>query len=303
MNMTSRYSLLAGVAGLIWAGCSAPAEEVEDAPTLPPPGYTNAAGTTGNQPVASAGAGGTAPITPPPAAGAGGTAPVAAGGSAGAPVASGGAGGGGGAAPADVPIGTGLALIPQADGWIPGASNGLGIQGAFFAASDADANATGTTLEFDTATTPGTVCASGSLAAVVDADFETYWGGSVGLNLHQVIPPTGGDALPASAWSRATPAGNVTGFSYTITANGGTPLPNLRFTVDYVGKAAADTYCRDAIQASTSTQFSQVIQSCWTAGGAVLPAADLLSIQFSIVSGDAPVPFDFCISNLQAVVQ
>lgn len=56
MNMTSRYSLLAGVAGLIWAGCSAPAEEVEDAPTLPPPGYTNQAGTTGNPPVASAGA-------------------------------------------------------------------------------------------------------------------------------------------------------------------------------------------------------------------------------------------------------
>ena len=307
MNMTSRFTLLAGVAGLICAGCSSPAEEGEPgpAPTLPPPGFqTGAGGTTGQVGVAGTG-GATA------TAGTGGAAPVGNAGAGGSAIATAGAGGtpaaaGAGGAPAggDIPVGTGLAITPAADGWVSGSTNGLGIQGAFFAASDADANPTGTTIEFDTATTPGSVCVSGSLAAIADMDFETYWGATIGLTLRQVLPPGGGEALPGSGWPRVTPSGTVTGFAYTITANGGVPLPELRFTVDFVGKAPADTFC-DPIAGATSTLLSDVGQSCWTQPTTVaLPNADLLTIQWSLIPVQtAATPFDFCISSVQGIVQ
>ena len=306
MNMTSRFTLVAGVAGLIWAGCSAPAEEgaIPDPPSTIPPGFaTGRAGSAGAvvPSTGGSGGGGSTPVTPV-ATGGSPTAPVSSGG---APAATGGTGAGG--APASdgvVPVGTGLALVPQADGWVPGGSNGLGIQGAFFAASDADASPTGTTLDLDTATTPGSVCVSGSLATIVAQDFTTYWGGTVGLNLRQVLPAGGGEALDASGWSRTTPAGSVTGFSYTLTPNGGVALPELRFTVDFVGKAQGDTFC-DPIAGATSTLLADVGQSCWTQPTTVpLPNVDLLSIQWSLIpSQTADVPFDFCITNLRAIVQ
>lgn len=301
MNMTSRFTLVAS-AGLIWAGCSAPAGdgEIPDPPSFPPPGIGGqiaAAGGTGGAPAQTGGTGG-APVQ----SGGTGGAPVQTGGTGGAPA--GGAGGGAPVGSGEVPVGDGLALIPLADGWIPGDSNGLGVQGAFFAASDADANPTGTTIELDTATTPGSVCVSGSLAAIADMDFETYWGATVGLNLRQVLPAGGGEALPASAWSRTTPEGTVSGFSYAITANNGVALPELRFTVDFVGKAAGATFCDPIETGSTSSALTDVVQSCWAASTVTLPAADLLAIQWSLIpSQTAAVPFDFCIANVQGVVQ
>lgn len=301
MNMTSRFTLLAGVAGAIWAGCSSPAGEgdIAPAPTTPPPGIASGqAGADQQLPQGGTGGGGGAPAV---TAGTGGSGVTA--GAGGSAMAAAGAGGAPGAG--EIPIGTGLTIAPQADGWVPGNSNGLGIQGAFFVASDADANPTGTTIELDTATTPGSVCVSGTLAAIADEDFTTYWGAGVGLNLRQVLPAGGGEALPASGWSRATPSGNVSGFSYAITANGGVPLPGLRFTVDFVGKAQADTFCDPIEPGATSTQLSAVGQSCWTQPTTIqLPATDLLTIQWSLLpSQTATTPFDFCISNVQATIQ
>jgi hypothetical protein len=301
MNMTSRITLVAS-AGLIWAGCSASGEgDIADPPSQPPPGgfggQVAAAGTGG----APAGGTGGAPAGGTGGAPAGGTGGAPAGGTGGAP-----AGGTGGAPATDgvVPVGDGVALTPQADGWVPGESNGLGVQGAFFSASDADANPTGTTIDLDTATTLGSVCVSGSLAAIADMDFATYWGATVGLNLRQVLPPGGGEALPASGWPRTTPEGTVSAFSYTITANNGVALPELRFTVDFVGKAAGDTYCDPIAPGGTSTALTEVVQSCWEPTTVTLPAADLLAIQWSLIpSQTAAVPFDFCITNLQGVVQ
>jgi hypothetical protein len=210
-----------------------------------------------------------------------------------------------------------LAIVPDAEGWVDGASNGLGIQGAFTAASDGTDGAggvseTGSTITLDATTTPGSVCVSGNLAAIAPNPATTgpgdaflwsdYWGGSVGLNLRQVIPAGGGEALPASAWPRVTPSGQVTGFSYTLT---GTAVPpRLRFTVDFVGKQPADaTYCQALPAGATSTSLTSVIQSCWQAGGGALPGADLLTIAWSIIPIEAvATPFNFCISNVQAIV-
>src|SRR5690606_4546110 len=135
-NMTSRLTLLASTAGLIWAGCSAPAEDgpIPPMPTVPPPGFQPGAG----QP-APVGAGGTgAGVTPVGAGeGTGGSAIAAGGTGATTPPAAGGAGmtaPPGGA----IPTGTGTLIMHDAMGWVAGATNEVGIQGSFYTISDAD---------------------------------------------------------------------------------------------------------------------------------------------------------------------
>jgi len=315
MNMTRQFSFLLGVAGIIGAGCSSPDDGGPQPPTLPPPGAlgmqnqggagqqmlpSTQGGSTG-LPVASAGSGG-APT---------GGSPV---GTGGAPVGAGGAPAGNG----EIPIGTGLAIVPDAEGWVTGSSNGLGIQGAFTAASDGtdDTGAptmTGSTITLNTATA-GQVCVSGNLAAIAPNPATTgpadaflwndYWGGSLGLNLRQVIPAGGGEALPASGWPQVSPAGRVTGFAYTLTPNAGTALPTLRFTVDFIGKPAGTTYCQPLAPTATSSTLSSVVQDCWNMGAAVaVPGGDLLTIAWSIIPSEtAPTPFNFCVSNVRAVV-
>jgi hypothetical protein len=314
--MTSRFTLLM-VASAALAGCSSEDPGAPPAPTLPPPGFAGA----GSQQLPlnpappPAGTGGSAGQTASTG-GTGGTAPVGAGGTAAAP-----AGTAGTAAipPAntEIPVGMGLAITPGLDAWVAGETNGLGIQGAFTAASDGqdDTGApteTGSTITLDAMTTPGSVCVSGNLATIAPNPATTgpgdaflwsdYWGGSLGLNLRQVIPAGGGEALAASPWPQISPAGQVTGFTYSIT--GPTIPPNLRFSVTFVGQPAGSTYC-DVLEAgATRTDLSGVLQSCWEATAATtIPGSDLLTIGWSIVPSEtAATPFDFCVSNVQAVV-
>jgi hypothetical protein len=312
VKMTSRFTLLFAVAGIATlARCSAPAEggggDPPPAPLAPPPlgqGGTTGLGQGGTSPVGSA-QGGTTQTAQ------GGTTQTAQGGTTNA----GNAGTTGLPGTGEIPIGTGLAITPNAEGWVDGMTNGLGIQGAFFPASDAGMTAaTPTTITLDAATTPGSICVSGTLAQIAELtpatdttaatyDFTTYWGALVGMNLRQVLPAGGGEAMPASPWPRTTPAGNVTGFTHTITANAGSTLPDLRFTVDFVGKPAGSTYCQPIPLGAPSTNLGTVVESCWEAGGVALPGSDLLAIQWSIIpSTAAPTPFNFCISNVNAIV-
>ena len=88
-----------------------------------------------------------------------------------------------------------------------------------------------------------------------------------------------------------------------ITVGNWAALPHLRFTVDFVGQSG-DPYCADNVQTTTQTMFSQVTQGCWAAGGQALPAADLLTIQWSIIPSETvATPFNFCVSNIQAIIQ
>jgi len=300
MNMTSRYGLLAGVAGLIWAGCSAPAEDVADAPTLPPPGYANGTlGQAGAGPVASAGTGGTAPVAPPPAAGAAGAAPVAAGGSAGAPVAAGGAGGGAGGAA--IPTGSGNVITHDAEGWVAGNTNGLGIQGSFYTISDATNAPPGvTTVTIDDLTTPTTVCTSGIASQVPDdTSYGQFWGGGVAFNL---ADPGGMAAAPAG-WTRNT----VTGFSFTLTGPTVPAGEQMRFKATTLegGVVNDNGYCTTAATGANSVQFGDLVNECWT-GGAGAPAlgaaTQLVSLQWQVATVTASsTPFDFCIENLTAL--
>jgi hypothetical protein len=297
MNMTSRFTLLAGVAGLILAGCSSSEEgDIEDPPPLPPPGFTQGGlGGTGQTGVAGTGG---APAVPtggsggaPAAAGAGG-APASAGGT-------GGVAGTGGTGGGAIPTGTGNLLMHDATGWVAGTTNGVGVQGSFHTISDADGTPPGdTTLTLgDMAASPTRACVSGTASQVQTpaggmADYTRYWGGGLGLNL---ADPGGG--VGPMPWTRGT----VTGFSFTVT---GTTIPAaLRFQA--TTPAGGTTYClNDTAPGANTVTFGSLVSECYnmTPGPALPTTTALQSLQWQVVTNTtATVPFDFCIENLTAI--
>lgn len=302
MNMTSRFTLLAGVAGLIWAGCSSPAEDgpIADPPTQPPPG-ANAVGQAGTSALPPANTGGTGGSGVVPAAQGGtGGAPVATGGTGGAPVAAGGTGGGGSVA---IPTGTGTALTHDAVGWVAGATNGVGIQGSFYTISDTAETPPGVTdiaLD-DFATSPTTVCASGVASQVIGTAYGQYWGGGVAFNL---ADPGGGAAgTQTQPWTRNT----VTGFSFNLTGPTVPPGGQMRFKVTTFEAGAVNNngYCTEAAAGPNTIQFGTLVNECWD-GGAGAPAlgaaTQLVALQWQVATvTDASTPFDFCIENLTAI--
>jgi hypothetical protein len=306
MNMTSRFTLGTALAGLIWTGCSSPAEEGTDPPTLPPPlanpgfgqGGTAAAPVTAT-PMAQGGSGQTAVV---PAA-TGGSATVAGGGAGGAPMGVGGAGG----APGAIPTGTGTLIMHDAEGWVAGATNGVGIQGSFYAFGDFTATPTpgDTTAELDDfAASPTTACISGVASQVLTPAgaagpaYGQYYGGGLGLNLADAGGMTG-----PGPWNRQT----VTGFSFTLTGPAIPPGEQMRFKVTtFEGTAVnADGYCTEATPGANTFQFGALVNECWT-GGAGAPAlgaaTPIVSLQWQVATiTTASTPFDFCVENLTAI--
>jgi hypothetical protein len=186
----------------------------------------------------------------------------------------------------------------DADGWIAGATNGLGVQGSFYTISDSTGTPPGdTTVTLGALTTPTSTCASGVASQVQTPtggtpDFTRYWGGGVALNL---ADPGGGAAL--LPWSR----GAVTGFSFNIT---GPMIPaSLRFQATTPG--GATIYCvNDTAPGANSIQLGTLVTACYgTTGNTPLAAATTLeALQWQVVTAaDASTPFDFCIENLTAL--
>jgi len=294
--MTSRFTLLLSMAGVLGLGCSSPAEEGDDGPPDPPsriPTFAQnpqpqnpvgAAGSTAAPPVNNV----EAPITPvvqtPP------VTPQGAAGSTGAPT------------PGAIPTGTGLALTPSA-GFIVGSSNEVGIQGYFYTFND-NAEGGNTTIQPEdfAASTGSTICATGVGAQVVNgADgapaYGTYWGGGIGLNLSDA----GGGAMPGP-WAR----GKVVGFSFNVTGTGVPPAGQFRFKATFFEGAAVNTdYCVNATTGANTIMLSSVVNECYQ-GGAGAPAlaatAQLQALQWQVATvTTATTPFNFCIENLRAI--
>jgi len=299
--MTSRFTLLLSMAGVLALGCSSPAEGDggDDGPPDPPNRIpTFAQNPQPQNPVGSAGSSGvqnpvntveTPPVqpvvqTPPVTPGAQGAA-----GSTGLPATT-------------IPTGTGTALTPAA-GFIAGTSNEVGIQGYFYTFND-NAEGGNTTIQpEDFATAMGsTICATGVGAQVVNgADgtpaYGTYWGGGIGLNLAD----TGGGAMPGP-WAR----GKVVGFSFNVTGTGVPPAGQFRFKATFFEGTAVNTdYCVNATTGANTIMLSSVVNECYT-GGAGAPAlaatAPLQALQWQVATvTTATTPFNFCIENLRAI--
>lgn len=312
--MTFRSSLLAGVACVaLAAACSSPDDDEPSGPPtgLPPIANAGAGGTGGTggaPPLANGGTGGN-----PSNLGQGGTGSLAQGGTGGAPAA-----GGTGGAPA---TGAGNLIKADANGFVLATSNGLGIQGAFYASADTGGS-TITPAAFTGAVdaTTGAICVEGS-GAIVAPDpatpggflYSTTWGAIVGFNLSQPNDPaTGAPSTIAQAYNPVRPGvGTVSGFTFNLT---GTlpPAGALRFKTTFPSApggttASTEEYCYPIPATTPGTPvtvgFTQQTAECWEPAGAPFTSRELLSVQWQIVTNTATaVPFDFCIENLTAVV-
>jgi len=275
----------------------------------PRPAPTGAAGAGAG---AAPGVGGGAPT------GAGGTTDPGAGATAGTaptggtdPGAAGGAGGGTPGVPSE-----GIPLVPDDGGWVDGASNTLGIQGAMFSYADETTLATmeGTCEKCESPMTilpgpPVAVCIKGTAAKVdlmcdpvppATDCYGTFWGAAIGLNLNQPIDPTtgmGSDPMPFDA-----AAAGIKGFTFEI--SGDNPPTSLRFKVeDSSGEYCTTSATPVKVGANTFT-FDQLVTQCWTTGGTPSTGNGLLKIAWQVVTNSSSaVPFDFCVSNVRAVTQ
>jgi hypothetical protein len=195
----------------------------------------------------------------------------------------------------------GVPLTP-ADGWVDGASNTIGVQGAMFSYAD-----TTSAMSMVGDFTGANACITGTAAKVVmpctvEAPatdcYGTFWGAAIGLNLNQPIDETtmmGADPMPYDASA-------LSGFAFEIT---GSMVPtSLRFKVE----DGTTEYCTPTAvpikSGANSVTFEQLMTECWMAGGTSASGAKsgLLKISWQVVTNAmSTVPFDFCVSNVRAL--
>jgi hypothetical protein len=194
----------------------------------------------------------------------------------------------------DVPAtGTGPDLR-AVNSWVDGASNGVGIQGAFFTYVD-HSDITNITAKPEQSTTGG-YCVSGTAAQVMNMNFASTYGATAALNLSQLPNNDAVNAYNADEHG-------VVGFGFDIVGNTGGALRFIAkqfsvhdgFCINMVPECATDC--------SVEFALSDMHQNCWAAGGALPDTASLSAIEWQITTNEnAPVDFDFCIENLHAVL-
>lgn len=225
----------------------------------------------------------------------------------------------------------GVALTPDASGWIMAdavTNITKGIQGAWYGYGDhygttgappGDCETKGMhpasacsvilhpvlpagTLGFPN--TGGKMCTDGTGAVVVGTplDYSNIWGAGIALDLNA----TGGAQSVKQPYNAV--AAGVTGFSFDIDTP---PLNSLRVEFPVSGVTNAPYWKGAASMASPVVTGINVVRFTEVNGPlyqtvplppAMVDATKLLSIQFHVfTSGTAPVPYSFCISNLKAL--
>jgi hypothetical protein len=235
----------------------------------------------------SPGANGGAGSSMVPVGGAGGNTFAGSGGTA---VLGAGAGGSSGASGVE---NSGLVLSPT-EGWVDAQSNTAGVQGGLFFEVDSSAGGP-STLRF--VSSGPAVCVEGVAGPVQDMDYARDWGAQFGLGLGQPSPSQTG------SWSQATPLGQLTSITFTLTGSQ-IPPAALRFAVE---DAAGTSYCAALVGSSGTFTIpvTQLAEACWEPAGAPLTSGLLLSALTWTINSQATgaVPFDFCVENLTLDVE
>ncbi len=214
----------------------------------------------------------------------------------------GGSASGGGTDPGPLPEGVPLTAT---DGWVDGASNELGVQGAMFAFSDTtsgmglmkdftgtNACITGTAAKVDMKCTP--------VAPATDC-FGTFWGAAIGLNLNQEIDPVSG---LGSETPMPFDASALTGFAFEIT---GTKIPtSLRFKVEDASGEFCTPTTKPVKLGVNKVLFTELLTQCWKpttmSKNADTAKAGLLKVAWQVVTNAmSAIPFDYCVSNVRAL--
>jgi hypothetical protein len=237
---------------------------------------------------------------------------------------------GGAAGRASVPVG-GNASVVRGDvlHFVPGTgevpyaigANSYGIQGGGFLARSPNGNT------ITVGTDPDQICIHGNLEQVPNGDYSGYWGVEIGFNLNQGPLGSGGQGgaggggmagaggAGGGGGAAGTPQvaqpwmpGNVVGFSFAIEG----PTINLvRFKALPAGldpTLESSVYCKSMLPVSGAVDdvlFTQMIQYCWNASGALLPIANGLanvSWQLPADVGVGARPFDWCLRDLRPIL-
>lgn len=223
--------------------------------------------------------------------------------------------------------------LAMSNGWVSGADNTLKIQGAVFTYSDPYTKMTLTSnLDGVTATTapPVTTACIKGVAPLVPATtdktaacnnmmfmspgamdcYGEYWGAAIGMNLNQMIDPGTMMGTPAAAYD----ASALKGFAFEIS---GTTVPSaasLRFKVNEPDPSTVE-YCSPIATPLKIGQnvvlFADLYKQCYLAPAAykVMPTALSSLTSFGkiawqvVTKNGATVPFDFCISNVRAILK
>lgn len=202
-----------------------------------------------------------------------------------------GAAGAPGEASAPAP-GTGTDLV-VAESWVDAATNGVGIQGAFFTYQDGSGR---TLITADPTRTQTGYCVAGTSAEVLEGNFAGTYGAVAALNLSQDV---GSEALkPYDATAHG-----VVGFGFEISGNTGGAL---RFVVKQY--LTHDGFCINNVPdcasgCSVEYRIDELTQNCWTAGGPTPVPTSLQALEWQITTREGlATDFDYCIENLHAVV-
>lgn len=184
--------------------------------------------------------------------------------------------------------------MPDSTGFVAPGSNPLGITGSWFVYSDcADLGGVNCAM----VTSPdaggfpndgGVMCTSGTTSTAAGA-----WGAGIALELNDGPPQMPYDTVDAG----------ITGFCFQLT---GPTIPSTSVRVAFPTADNNDNaYFKAEYRPGQYTVlFSQTAQGPWVTDPQPFEPTAVTLIQFQIPSAtSAPVPWDFCVGGLTAVVQ
>ncbi len=188
-------------------------------------------------------------------------------------------------------LSSGYTLIPI-DGWVDGASNEVGVQGALFAQADFISQYS----QFSNFTL-SSMCMEGE-TALVDVEctpfppattcFEETWGAQMGLHLNQ----------PLGDGPESFDASGLLGFTFDVTG------PTVPEALHFFALTSQGDFCSGTqlLAGSNQVMFSEIVGACLSAGGSPVDRSDITSIAWRVVASAAEVTaYDFCIENLTAL--
>jgi hypothetical protein len=194
----------------------------------------------------------------------------------------------------------GVAITPDATGYVSAASNSLGIHGSFFTYSDCmDQKSTNGVNCTDITPDPtsgsfanvgGKMCTSGMTSTATGA-----WGAGIGLELN--------DGPPQMPYNTVT--NGVKGFCFLLS---GATIPSTTIRVAFPTKDNNDNAYFEAVTTpgTHTVLFADptFAQGSWVTTKSAFEPTLVTLMQFQIPSATtAPVPFDFCIEGVTAVTQ
>jgi hypothetical protein len=187
-------------------------------------------------------------------------------------------------------------IIPDANGYVAPGTNSVNIQGSWFVYSDCNdlggVNCAMVTSPSPTGSsfpnTDGSMCTSGTTSDATGA-----WGAGIALELNDGPPQMPFDMTAAG----------ITGICFELS---GTMIPSTTVRVAFPTVNNNDGAYFEAVHTAGqhTVLFSQIKQGSWVTTPSPWDPSHVMLIQFQIPSSSAaPVPWNFCLSGLTAVMQ